>query len=141
MAPNYDLWMAHRYLINVLYAKTDSFNVEDERILKRCLEILRTKSTELTRHRLAKQAICNDYETTMPTMSICARCPVISASPDGSGYMCGLTLRAVQESAFNSVKAECLDTPKINPNKRTPQTFPNLSSSEQSPHYGSYGNV
>lgn len=115
MAPNYDLWMAHRYLINVLYAQADSFNNEDDRILKRCREILKDKSTELARHQLTKQAICTDYETATPTLSICAGCPAISVSPDGEGHMCALSLRAVQGSAFNSDKMECLANQKINP--------------------------
>ena len=115
MAPNYNLWMAHRYLINVLYAQADSFNNEDERILKRCREILKEKSVELAWYRLEKQAICADCETATPTFSICAKCPAITVSPDGNGHMCGLTLRAVQGSALNSDKMECLDRQKINP--------------------------
>lgn len=112
---NTDLFMAHRYLVHLLDVPIESFGKHDERIIELCRRILDNKARELSKYKLSKDALCSDATKVTPRMSMCARCPAISAAPDGYGYMCAITCMAVEDSAFNGDKSECLDSQKINP--------------------------
>ena len=138
---NSNLFMAHRYLIHLLDVPIETLGKHDERIIERCRGILDNKARELSKYKLSKNALCSDATKVMPRMSTCARCPAISAAPDGCGFMCAITCRAVDDSDFNSDKSEHLDTPKNYPPERTQPNVPNLARVENSPHYGGYGNV
>ena len=136
-----EIHMMLRYALSIAYAPTEDFSKTDLEQLARIDTLLRKARDRVRRAELMKQALCSDPEKTTPHMSHCTRCPVISATPDGCGYMCGLTLRAVEVSDFNPLKADSLDSPKINPPVRTSETIPNLTRGKNSIHYGGYGNV
>lgn len=126
--PNVNLWMAYRYLIHLSNEPIEGLtSPHDERIITRCREILDVKARDVALFKMAKDAICEDYKTANPRMSMCARCPILAPAPDGSGYCCGLSLRAVECTDFNSDKTDSLATPKNQPPRRNVR---DLTSSE-----------
>lgn len=122
-APNPNLWMAHYYLINLFPVPIESFGKHDERLIELCRKILDNKARELSRYKLSKTALCSDASKVTPRMSICARCPAISASPDGCGYMCAITCKAVEEFGINNDYPNTLAKEKINPQSERSRTY------------------
>lgn len=112
---DHNLLMAHNCLAHVFLLKPENITDLDREILARIRTLVTEKLEQLNTFDKKKAALCENYETATPHISICGRCPVISAAPDGCGFMCGLTLRAVEEAELNTTLTECLDSQKINP--------------------------
>lgn len=110
-----NLMMAYRYLVHVLDKGPYQFTESDRLMLSKIQGIADRKIREIDRAKLCVSKLCDDPAVVTPRLSMCGRCPAIDAAPDGNGHVCALNLRAVEDSAFNSVKAECLDRSKINP--------------------------
>ena len=112
---DHNLLMAHNCLAHVFLLKPENITGLDREILARIRKLVTEKLEQLNTFDKKKAALCENYESAAPHISICARYPVISAAPDGCGFMCGLTLRAVEEAELNDTSTECLALPKINP--------------------------
>lgn len=113
--PALELYMITRYWVVAKYAPLEEFNESDLIAMDKLAAEIGKKSAEVRRHILRKKAICDDIEGTTPRMSICSRCPALSATFAGSGYMCGVSYKAVLDSAEVDQKTECLARVKINP--------------------------
>ena len=109
------LFVAHNYIVYTYFQQPENITDLDRKILARIRTLVTEKLEQLNTFDKKKAALCDNYETATPHISICGRCPVISAAPDGCGFMCGLTLRAVEEAELNDTLTECLALPKINP--------------------------
>ena len=112
---DHNLLMVHNCLVHVFLLKPENITGLDREILARIRTLVTEKLEQINTYDKRKSALCDNYETATPHISICGRCPVISAAPDGCGFMCGLTLRAVEEAELNDTLTECLALPKINP--------------------------
>lgn len=113
--PSVELFFTYRYWIIAKQAPITGFTDSDVKILEKLKKEISEKIREINAHKLEQVALCDDPKKTVPRWSICARYSVISPAPDGCGYMCGLTLRAVEGEELNTTLTECLDRQKINP--------------------------
>lgn len=109
------LFVAYNYISYIYLQQPENITALDRKILARIRTLVTEKLEQINTFDKRKSALCENYETATPHISICARCPVISAAPDGCGFMCGLTLKAVEEAELNATLTECLALPKINP--------------------------
>lgn len=121
--PALELLMIRKYWIQAKYAPISEFTENDIKTLEILKAEISEKICAIRRDNLKKIALCDDPMTTTPCPSICGRCGVISPAPDGSGYMCGLNLRALEEFGFNSDYPNTLASPKINPHSERSRTY------------------
>lgn len=121
--PALELLMIRKYWIIAKFAPTSEFTENDIRVLENLKAEISEKICAIRRDNLKKIALCDDPMTTTPRPSICGRCGVISPAPDGSGYMCGLNLRALEEFGFNGDYPNTLASPKINPLSERSRTY------------------
>ncbi len=121
--PLLELLMIRKYWIIAKHAPISEFTENDIRVLENLRAEISEKICAIRRDNLKKIALCDDPMTTTPRPSICGRCGVISPAPDGSGYMCGLNLRALEEFGFNSDYPNTLASPKINPLSEHSRTY------------------
>lgn len=121
--PALEILMIRKYWITAKHAPVSVFTENDIK----ALEILETEISEKLRairhDNLKKIALCDDPMTATPRLSICGRCGAISPAPDGSGYMCGLNLRAMEEFGFNNDYPNTLASEKINPQSERSRTY------------------
>lgn len=113
--PALELYMIYRYWVMVKFAPNSEFKEDDIKTLKKFKKEISDKLADIDTYKMEQVALCEDPKKTVPRWPICARCSAISAAPDGCGYMCGLTRRAVIEAELNTTLTECLDSQKINP--------------------------
>ena len=121
--PALELLMIRKYWIIAKHAPISEFTENDIRVLENLRAEISEKIRAIRHDNLKKIALCDDPMTTTPRPSICGRCGAISPAPDGSGYMCGLNLRALEEFGFNSDYPNALASPKINPLSERSRTY------------------
>lgn len=121
--PALELHMIRRYWIQAKYAPISEFTEDDIKTLEILKSEISEKICAIRRDNLKKIALCDDPMTATPHPSICGRCGVISPAPDGSGYMCGLNLRALEVFGFNSDYPNTLAREKINPLSERSRTY------------------
>lgn len=121
--PALELYMIRKYWIIAKHAPISEFTENDIKTLEILKAEISEKICAIRRDNLKKIALCDDPMTATPRPSICGRCGAISPAPDGSGYMCGLNLRALEEFGFNSDYPNTLASPKINPLSERSRTY------------------